>query len=230
MNPPDVEHPAIVRSFKLRTGRLGPLAAEAHSRQWPLIGVDIPRNTKGESYPTLDLDALFGTSAPIVMEIGFGMGIATAEMAEADPSTSLLAIDVHAPGIAALCRQVEERSIPNLRIAKGDVMDLMRDHLAPESLSGARIFFPDPWPKKKHQKRRLISAEFLDLLSGVLRPGSVVHFATDWAEYGEHTLEVFDAHPAFARIDAVPSRPTTGYERAGIRAGRSSQDFAFERL
>ncbi len=109
-------------------------------------------------------------------------------------------------------------------------MDLMRDHLASESLSGARIFFPDPWPKKKHQKRRLISAEFLDLLARALRPGSVVHFATDWAEYGEHTLEVFGAHDSFVQMATAPARPTTGYERAGIRAGRSSEDFAFERI
>lgn len=226
----DIEMPSEIRSYKQRSGRMGPLAAASFERQWPLVGFDVPRNPHRHPMPALHLHELFGNDHPVVMEIGFGMGDATAQLAREQRDTNTLACDVHVPGIALLCKAIEDDELTNIRIAKGDVVDLLRDHLQPASISGVRIFFPDPWPKKRHHKRRLIQTDFLDLLAPRLQGGAVLHFATDWDSYAEHTREVIATHPMFVPLDEVPARPGTRYEAAGHRAGRTSTDIAARRV
>ncbi|OEU86596.1 tRNA (guanine-N7)-methyltransferase [Streptomyces abyssalis] len=173
---------------------------------------------------------------PVVLEIGFGMGEATAEMAAADPDTGILAVDVHTPGQGNLLRLAEERGLTNIRVGNGDAIILLREMLAPESLSGLRVYFPDPWPKKRHHKRRLIQPEFLDLAAVPLRSGALVHCATDWEPYAEQMLDVFSGHPAyentqldggFAPRPAV--RPRTRFEEQGLDKGHKVRDLLFRR-
>ncbi|WP_254666051.1 tRNA (guanosine(46)-N7)-methyltransferase TrmB [Streptomyces sp. WMMB 322] len=174
---------------------------------------------------------------PVVLEIGFGMGEATAEMAAAEPDTDLLAVDVHTPGQGNLLRLAEERGLTNIRVGNGDAIILLREMLAPECLSGLRVYFPDPWPKKRHHKRRLIQHEFLDLAAGPLRSGALVHCATDWEPYAEQMLDVFSGHPSyentqldggFAPRPAI--RPRTRFEGQGLEKGHKVRDLLFRRV
>jgi tRNA (guanine-N7-)-methyltransferase len=208
-----------IRSFILRTGRIGEQAAEALHRNWPTYGL-------AADGCAIDPTQLFHTQRPIMLEIGFGMGDATAEMARRQRDLNLLAIDVHTPGVASLMRIIEAEDLDNLRVAHGDVIVLLRDMLAPDTLDGVRIFFPDPWPKFRHVKRRLISPEFLDLLASTMKPGAVMHLATDWAPYFDQVSKAIAAHSAFELIDEVPWRVRTKFENIGARAGRDSQDLA----
>jgi tRNA (guanine-N7-)-methyltransferase len=212
-----------VRTYKRRAGRVTPGQADALTRLWPTYGVTV------DGQP-LDLDALFGRSAPVVLEIGFGMGEATAAMAEAQPDRDLLAVDVHTPGQGALLRLVEQRGLTNVRVGDGDAMVLLRDMLAPGSLSGVRVFFPDPWPKTRHEKRRLISHPFADLVADRLAPGGSVHIATDWPAYADRARAVLQAHPALMVASRVPWRPRTRFEEQGSAARRPSYDVLATRM
>ncbi|GAA3301457.1 hypothetical protein GCM10020295_44790 [Streptomyces cinereospinus] len=177
--------------------------ADALQRLWPLWGLDI------DGRRVLDLTELFGNGNPVVLEIGFGMGEATAQMAAADPDTNILAVDVHTPGQGNLLNLADQAGLRNVRVANGDAIILLREMLAPVSLDGLRVFFPDPWPKKRHHKRRLIQPEFLTLAAGRLRSGALLHCATDWEPYAEQMLEVLTAHPAFDN-----TRPDGGFAPA----------------
>jgi tRNA (guanine-N7-)-methyltransferase len=212
-----------VRTYKRRAGRVTSGQADALTRLWPAYGVNV------DGRP-LDLDALFGRRAPVVLEIGFGMGEATAAMAEAQPERDLLAVDVHTPGQGALLRLVEERALINVRVGDGDAMVLLRDMLAPASLSEVRVFFPDPWPKQRHAKRRLISHPFADLVADRLAPGGSLHIATDSPAYADLALAILHAHPTLSVATATPWRPRTRFEEQGSAAGRPSYDVLAKRM
>jgi tRNA (guanine-N7-)-methyltransferase len=210
---------APMHSFKRRGSRITPGQADARTRLWASYGGVV------DGAP-LDLPAWFGRTAPVLLEIGFGMGEATAEQAAAEPERDLLAVDVHQPGQGALLRKVERLGLTNVRVLDGDAFALVRDMLAPGSLAGVRLYFPDPWPKHRHWKRRLVTADFLDLLLGPLAPGGVLHIATDWPPYLAQVRGLLDQHPAYDVAEAAPWRPRTRFERQGLAAGRPSVDVA----
>nr|WP_240111533.1 tRNA (guanosine(46)-N7)-methyltransferase TrmB [Streptomyces sp. MUM 203J] len=218
-----------IRSFQPRRSRVTAGQAEALRRLWGAWGLDI------DGQRVLDLDEMFG-GPPVVLEIGFGMGEATARMAADDPSTGILAVDVHTPGQGNLLALAERAGLSNVRVANGDAIILLREMLAPDALDGVRVYFPDPWPKKRHHKRRLIQPAFLDLVATRMRPGAVLHCATDWEPYAEQMLEVLTAHPAFE--NTAPNggyaprpafRPLTRFEGQGLDKGHAVHDLLFRR-
>lgn len=219
-----------IRSYVLRQGRLTPAQEEALERLWPRYGIE---PGKGE----LDLAELFGRHAPLVVEIGFGNGRALAQMARTEPDLNYLGIEVHRPGVGHLLRLLETESIDNVRIASEDAVDFIAGRIADSSLAGVRIWFPDPWPKKRHHKRRLIRPAFVDLLSRKMAAGAVLHLATDWEPYAEHMLEVLREAPGFRNLSESggfcgrpPWRPLTRFERRGERLGHETRDLLFRRV
>ena len=221
-----------VRTFHPRRGRMSPKHHDAMERLWESHGIDVPLDP-AEALP-LDLAALFGREAPTVLEIGSGMGEATVAMAAADPGRDYLAVEVHTPGVGNLLSMAERRGLTNVRVALGDALTLVGHQLAPASLDAIHVFFPDPWPKARHHKRRLIQPAHIGLLRSRLRPGGVLHCATDWAEYAEGMLDTMTAAPgltnAFDRFAPRPEhRPMTKFERRGITAHRRIYDVIFHR-
>ncbi|MFF5161502.1 tRNA (guanosine(46)-N7)-methyltransferase TrmB [Streptomyces sp. NPDC000348] len=220
-----------IRSFQPRRSRVTAGQADALQRLWPAWGFDIDGSRR------LDLAEFFGNDGPVVLEIGFGMGETTARMAAADPATNLLAVDVHTPGQGNLLSLADRLGLTNVRVGNGDAIILLREMLAPGSLGGLRVYFPDPWPKKRHHKRRLIQPEFLTLAASRLAPGAVLHCATDWEPYAEQMLEVLTAHPDFENTRAdggfAPRpafRPLTRFERQGLEKGHVVNDVLFRRV
>ncbi|MGK5631499.1 tRNA (guanosine(46)-N7)-methyltransferase TrmB [Streptomyces sp. URMC 123] len=230
-DPAGSHHERRIRSFRPRRGRVTVGQGEALRRLWSKWGLDIDGRHR------LDLGELFGVpDLPVVLEIGFGMGEATAEMAAADPGTGILAADVHTPGQGNLLNLAERKGLDNVRVANGDAIILLREMLAPGSLSGLRVFFPDPWPKKRHHKRRLIQPEFIELAVTRLKPGALVHCATDWEPYAEQMLEVLSACPELENTQPdggyAPRpdfRPMTKFESAGLAKGHKVNDLLFVR-
>ena len=222
-----MSHPPI-RSYVLRQGRFSPGQQRAYAELLPRFGV-------GYSREALDFEALFGRRAPVVAEIGSGMGETTAAIAAASPERDYLAIEVHSPGIGSLLKLIEERSLANVRIVQHDAAEVIRDMVPPESLAGVHVYFPDPWPKKRHHKRRLLQGAFAGLLAERLQPGGYLHIATDWQDYAERTLEVLEAVPALRntaqRFAPRPLwRPETKFERRGLRLGHDVWDLLFEKV
>jgi tRNA (guanine-N7-)-methyltransferase len=217
-----------IRTFHNRGGRMGDRHHDALTRLWPLYGLSV-------SSETLDAEALFGRSAPLVLEIGSGMGDATAAMAAADPDRDYLAVEVHVPGIASLLSHIETRGLRNLRIARGDALDLVARMLPPDRLAAVHVFFPDPWPKLKHHKRRIVAPPHVALLRSRLLPGSgVLHCATDWAPYAASMLSTLSADPELVNTaDGYAPRPAyraiTHFERRAARQGRDVFDLVFRR-
>ncbi|MFF0702291.1 tRNA (guanosine(46)-N7)-methyltransferase TrmB [Streptomyces tendae] len=220
-----------IRSFQPRRSRVTAGQADALQRLWPVWGLDI------DGQRVIDLAELFGNARPVVLEVGFGMGEATARMAAADPDTNILAVDVHTPGQGNLLGLAERQELSNIRVGNGDAIILLREMLAPDVLAGLRVYFPDPWPKKRHHKRRLIQPEFLSLAATRLAPGAVVHCATDWEPYAEQMLDVLTAHPDFE--NTVPGggfaprpehRPLTRFEGQGLDKGHVVNDLLFRRV
>ncbi|MEU4675405.1 tRNA (guanosine(46)-N7)-methyltransferase TrmB [Micromonospora sp. NPDC023737] len=202
---------------------------DALDRLFDAYGFDVP---DGPGAP-IELTGLFGRTAPTVLEIGSGMGDTTAAMAGADPDRDYLAVEVHTPGIANLLDLVERHGLRNVRVAKGDALELVR-RLPPGSLDAVHVFFPDPWPKARHHKRRLIQPTHVALLRSRLTPGGVLHCATDWTEYAEAMRETLDAdpelvnpHTGFAPRPA--HRPVTKFERRALLAGRPIADLIYRR-
>ncbi|MFE1482145.1 tRNA (guanosine(46)-N7)-methyltransferase TrmB [Streptomyces fimicarius] len=229
-DPAGSHHERRIRSFQPRRSRVTTGQQESLERLWPKWGLDI------DGKRVLDLTELFD-GLPVVLEIGFGMGEATAQMAADDPGTGILAVDVHTPGQGNLLGRADRAGSTNVRVANGDAVILLREMLAPESLDGLRVYFPDPWPKARHHKRRLIQPEFLDLVAPVLKPGAIVHCATDWEPYAEQMLEVLTAHPRFANTAAdggyAPRpafRPLTRFEGQGLDKGHVVHDLLFARV
>jgi tRNA (guanine-N7-)-methyltransferase len=179
-----------VRSYRLRGSRITRSQASALERFWPAYGVEIPEGK-------LDLPALFPDSKKIIMEIGFGMGEATALIGRDFPNDGFLAVEVHFPGVGKLMARIEELGLRNIRIMETDVHPLFEEHLDDESLDGIHLFFPDPWPKKKHQKRRIVNPDFLKLIAPKIKPGGFIHIATDWVPYAEVIEEVFAGSEIF---------------------------------
>ena len=182
----------------------------------------------------VDLDATFARSAPRILEIGFGMGETSAAIAARHPENDYLGIEVHTPGVGSLCKLVAELGLQNQRIIQHDAVEVLRDMIAPASLAGVHIFFPDPWPKKRHHKRRLLQAPFVALLASRLRPGGYLHCATDWQDYAEQMLCVLAAE---ARLENTVAgfaprpehRPQTKFEERGLRLGHAVWDVVFRR-
>jgi tRNA (guanine-N7-)-methyltransferase len=214
-----------IPTFKLRRGRVTSTQASALARMWPRLGVTVDGSQ-------LDLPARFGRCAPVVLEVGFGMGEATWQMAAAAPERDLLAVDVHTPGIGSLLKLIEAHRLTNVRVADGDAVQLLRDMLAADTLSEVRIFFPDPWPKTRHTKRRLVTTAFCDLVGTRLWPGGLLHVATDSRAYADRVRGLLTRHDAFALIadEDVPPRPTTRFEQQARDAGRRSYDVAARRV
>ncbi|WP_255955306.1 tRNA (guanosine(46)-N7)-methyltransferase TrmB [Streptomyces odontomachi] len=218
-----------IRSFQPRRSRITAGQEAALRRLWPAWGFDV------DGQRVLDLDALFD-GRPVVLEIGFGMGEATAEMAAEDPDTGVLAVDVHTPGQGNLLALAERGGLTNVRVANGDAIILLREMLPPAALAGLRVYFPDPWPKKRHHKRRLIQPDFVTLAASRLTPGALLHCATDWEPYAEQMLDVLTAHPGFenTQVDGgfAPRpgfRPRTRFEAQGIDKGHVVRDLLFRR-
>ncbi|HSN21113.1 MAG TPA: tRNA (guanosine(46)-N7)-methyltransferase TrmB, partial [Usitatibacter sp.] len=180
-----MNHPPI-RSYVLRQGRFSPAQQRAYAELMPRLGVPY-------AVRPLDFAALFGRHAPVVVEVGSGMGETTARIAAENPDTDYLAIEVHAPGVGSLLRRVAEEGLANVRVIQHDAVEVLRDMIPEGSLAGIHVFFPDPWPKKRHHKRRLLQPAFAALAASRLAPGGRLHVATDWQEYAEHVLGVLCA-------------------------------------
>ena len=216
-----------IRSFVLRQGRLTDAQRRAYQTLLPLWG--IPYHPQ-----PLDLDQVFGRNAPRILEIGFGMGEGTAAMAQAHPDTDYLAVEVHTPGVGSLLRRVAELGLGNLRVIQHDAVEVLEHMLPPESMDGVHIFFPDPWPKKRHHKRRLIQPPFVAMVADRLKPGGILHVATDWDDYARHILATLSAEPLLA--NTAPGfaprpdyRPLTKFESRGVRLGHEVWDVIFRR-
>jgi tRNA (guanine-N7-)-methyltransferase len=220
----DTTNTPAIRTFHPRRGRMSNRGADAYDRLWPVFGLTVEDGDR----TVRDLTELFGRDAPRVLEIGFGMGDVTAEMAAADPDRDYLAIEVHTPGIGNLLALIEDRGLTNVRVARGDAMELAHQ-LPAESLDAIHVFFPDPWPKARHHKRRLISPGNVEKLSRLLRAGGVVHCATDWPDYAQQMIETLDAGPGLTRVPSGKSRPETKFERRGTAAGRPITDLTYRR-
>lgn len=223
---PDATHRPI-RSFVLRAGRVSRAQARALETLLPLYGIPY------RSEP-LDLDAVFGRHAPRILEIGFGMGETTARIAAAHPENDYLGVEVHTPGIGSLLKQIHEAGLKNVRIIPHDAVEVLQHMIPSESLDGVHIYFPDPWPKKRHHKRRLIQPAFVALVADRLKPGGYLHVATDWQPYAEHILAVLSAEP---RLENTASgyaprpewRPMTKFETRGLKLGHGVWDILFRK-
>ena len=216
-----------IRSFVLRQGRMSNAQTRALDTLMPRWGITHQDNL-------LDLDAAFGRPAPKIFEIGFGMGDSTAAIAAAHPQNDYLGIEVHGPGVGSLLNQIEALGLTNLRVIQHDAVEVLKHMIAPASLDGVHIFFPDPWHKTKHHKRRLIQPELVALLCDKLKPGAYLHVATDWQEYADHILAVLAAEPKVANTVAgyAPKpdyRPLTKFEQRGIKLGHGVWDIVFRK-
>jgi tRNA (guanine-N7-)-methyltransferase len=218
-----------ILTFNFRQGRNKPRHDEAFARLWPRYGAEWePEDGR------IVFAKLFGRTAPVILEIGSGNGEAAAAMCDADRDRDLLAVEVYPQGIADLMARAEERGLDNLRVYQGDALPLMWHGIAPESLDEIRVYFPDPWPKKRHHKRRIIQTEHVRTMAGLLRPGGVIHCATDIADYAEQMLEVLTAEPAFVNTaegyaPRPDRRPMTKFERRGVKDGRPIADLVFRK-
>ncbi len=183
----------------------------------------------------LDLAAAFGREAPTVLEIGFGMGETTQQIALARPRDNFLGVEVFNAGVGSLLRRIEESNLQNLRIVQHDAVEVVRDMIAPDTLAGVHVYFPDPWPKKRHHKRRLIQPPFVALLASRIKPGGYIHCATDWQEYAVQMLEVLSAEPLLRNTvegyaPRPDYRPQTKFETRGLRLGHGVWDLIFQRI
>ena len=224
--PPDDPTRAI-RSFVLRAGRMGP----GQERALRELG---PRFVLPFGSGALDFAIVFGRQAPLVLEIGFGMGDATAAIAQQLPGTDFLGVEVHLPGVGALLRQIGERGLTNLRIVQHDAVQVLDAMVPAASLAGVHIFFPDPWHKKRHHKRRLVQSRFVDMLAKRIAPGGYLHCATDWEPYAQQMLQVLAAEPLLANTASgfAPRpayRPLTRFEARGLKLGHGVWDLVFSR-
>jgi len=217
-----------IRSFVLRQGRMSNAQTRALETLLPRWGIPYQEEL-------LDLNTIFGRAAPKILEIGFGMGDSTAAIAAAHPQNDYLGIEVHGPGVGSLLNQIEALGLTNLRVIQHDAVEVLKHMVAPASLDGVHIFFPDPWHKKKHHKRRLIQPERVALLCEKLKDSGYLHAATDWQEYAEHILAVLSAEPRLANTAADYAlkpdyRPLTKFEQRGIKLGHGVWDIVFRRV
>ncbi len=219
-------HP--LRSFVVRAGRMGP----GQQRALETLG---PQFIVPHATTPMDREVTFGRRADLIVEIGFGMGQATAAFAFAHPEINLLGMEVHPPGVGSMLKQIGEARLLNMRIVQHDAVEVLRDMIEPDSLAGIHCFFPDPWHKKRHHKRRLIQAPFVQQLAQRLKPGGYLHLATDWQPYAEQMLEVLNAEALLQNTSGSgytprpASRPITKFERRGLALGHGVWDLLFVR-
>lgn len=219
-----------IRSFVRRQGRLTKGQQQALDTLWPVMGVDYAAKP-------LDLNALFGREAPVVLEIGFGMGASLVTMAAQHPEQNFLGIEVHSPGVGACLAAAQEAGLTNLRVMCHDAVEVLEQMIPADSLAMVQLFFPDPWHKARHHKRRIVQAPFAGLVKSKLCTGGVFHMATDWENYAEHMLEVMNNVAGYKNLSGdntyVPrpdSRPLTKFELRGQRLGHGNWDLMFERI
>ncbi|HHZ8505770.1 tRNA (guanosine(46)-N7)-methyltransferase TrmB [Morganella morganii] len=219
-----------VRSFVRRQGRLTKRQEDALTDLWSSAGVDFTPEL-------LDFTALFGRDAPVTLEIGFGMGTSLVEMAKQNPDKNYLGIEVHAPGVGACLADAQEAGVTNLRVMCHDAIEVLDKMIPDNSLHMVQLFFPDPWHKARHNKRRIVQLPFAEKVRTKLAPGGIFHMATDWQPYAEHMLEVMTQAPGYRNLSAtqdyVPrpdSRPVTKFEKRGHRLGHGVWDLMFERM
>lgn len=217
-------------SFVRREGRLTPGQERALNDNWPIMGIPYEKGM-------LDFAKVYGSDVPVVFEIGFGMGKSFVEMAAAEPNAGFLGIEVHRPGIGACLMAAAAANLKNVRVMDHDAVEVLENMIPDGSLSRIQIFFPDPWHKKKHHKRRLIQPKFVDLLGKKLKSGGILHLATDWVEYSEWMLEVMNGAAGFCNmaddgtfIPRPVSRPLTKFEERGIRLGHAVRDLMFRKV
>ncbi|MDF0529900.1 tRNA (guanosine(46)-N7)-methyltransferase TrmB [Tsukamurella sp. 8F] len=261
---PGAEHRRLyprVTSFRSRRGALTPAQQRVCEEMWPGYARDIPpaapldpnapaavgpeEYAPADRFPAppepLDAPGWFGRVAPLVVEIGCGTGTSTVAMAAAEPDVNVLAVEVYVPGIAQLLRGLQDRRLENVRVVRGDGVAVLEDMIAPGVLEGARVFFPDPWPKARHHKRRLLQPRTFSLLASRVRPGGIVHVATDHADYAEWIGQVGDGEPSLRRVPLPPDlanarlpisvdRPVTKFQGKAEQVGREIHEFVWERL
>jgi tRNA (guanine-N7-)-methyltransferase len=218
-----------IRSFVKRPGRITAAQRRALNELWPRWGIAFANRR-------VDLDGVFGRSAPRVLDVGFGDGEALLTSAANNPGVDYLGVEVHEPGIGHLLVLLERAGLTNVRVIERDVVDVIAQMLGPDSFDAVNVFFPDPWPKKRHHKRRLIGSEFIVTLAGILKPGGLLHVATDWANYAQQILATLAASAEFARVqaedlveDSLAFRSPTKFERRGQRLGHEVVDLYYRR-
>lgn len=216
-----------IKSYVRRAGRMSSAQENYYAEMMPKIGVVYAPQP-------IDLAAVYGRNAPKILEIGTGMGETTARIADANRDNDYLGVEVHVPGVGALCKQIAERGLTNLRICQHDAVEVVRDMLPEASLDGVHVFFPDPWHKARHNKRRLIQSPFVALLASRLKPRGYFHCATDWEEYAHQMLEVLSAEPTLVNsadgfAPRPDYRPLTKFENRGIRLGHGVWDVIFRK-
>jgi len=216
-----------IRSYVLRQGRISNAQRRAHVELLSVYGVPF-------SPAPLDLDRLFGRSAPTILEIGFGMGETTAAIAQQHPENDYLGVEVHTPGVGSLLARIAELRLGNVRVIQHDAVEVLQTMIAPAAFDGVHLFFPDPWPKKRHHKRRLIQAPFAALLASKMKAGALLHACTDWEDYARQMLEVFSAETALRNsasgyADRPATRPQTKFERRGLGLGHRVWDLVFRK-
>ncbi len=222
-----------VTSFRTRRTTLTGAQQATWDRLWPELGMHA-RDNSGPA-PLLDTEAWFGRSAPVVLEIGCGTGTSTLAMAQAEPHLDVVAVEVYRRGLAQLLSGIAREGVTNIRLIRGDGVDVLAHMLGPDSLTGVRVFFPDPWPKSRHHKRRLLQPSTVALIADRLRPGGILHAATDHPGYAEHIAEVGDAEQRLRRVsptEALPisvERPVTKYEGKAHHAGSTVAEMLWER-
>ncbi|QKI90098.1 tRNA (guanosine(46)-N7)-methyltransferase TrmB [Thiomicrorhabdus xiamenensis] len=219
-----------IRSFALRQGRLTASQEKALNEHWPEFGLEVKNGM-------LDFSEVFGRQAPTIVEIGFGMGKSLAEMAEANPHNNYIGVEVHKPGVGALLKLIEEKKLSNVRIFNHDAIEVLEQCIPKDSLDGVYLFFPDPWHKKRHHKRRIVQPAFAATIAEHLKIGGQFHMATDWENYSEHMMEVMSEAPAYRNVSGKGQftprpdyRPLTKFEQRGHRLGHGVWDLIFERV
>ena len=226
----DTSKHRAIKSFVMRAGRMTEGQQRGLDQGWPKFGLQLEDGLR-------DFDQVFGRTAPRTFEIGFGMGHSTLEMAAASPEQDFIGVEVHRPGVGALLNGLMTQNLSNMRVYSCDAMDVLRNCVADASLDRVLLFFPDPWHKAKHNKRRIVQPAFAELVRLKLKVGGVLHMATDWQPYAEYMLEVINAAPGYQNLAAdgqyVPrptERPTTKFERRGERLGHGVWDLKFQRI
>ncbi|MBU0656960.1 MAG: tRNA (guanosine(46)-N7)-methyltransferase TrmB [Gammaproteobacteria bacterium] len=224
------EHPRTIKSFVLRQGRMTKGQEQSLETLWPQFGIETA------AIP-LDFAQLFGRAAPVTLEIGFGNGESLAQMAQAAPERDFIGIEVHTPGVGHLLKLVGEKGLTNLRVMNSDAVDILQQRIPAGSLDRVQLFFPDPWHKKKHHKRRIVQADFVKLIASRLRTGGVFHMATDWENYAAHMAKVMEASADFRNLATAPpysprpdERPLTKFENRGLKLGHGVWDLLYQKV
>lgn len=228
-HPANIKHPRNIKSYVLRSGRMTPGQEKAYRKLWQLYGIEADAQS-------IDFSWIFGRQAPVILEIGFGMGGSLIEMAANNPDNNYLGIEVHKPGVGRLLGNIGEKELTNLRVMNFDAVEVLHNQIENETLTAVYLFFPDPWHKKRHHKRRIVQDDFVQLIREKLLPHGQFHMATDWEHYAEQMLETMSKATGFKNcarngeyIARPDYRPITKFERRGERLGHGVWDILFEK-